>query len=152
MVILLPGTRGGLPSLEKRFGAAELSRWLASLDSSGPQELDVTLPRFEMTYAADLEKPLEQLGVAAAFAPDVADFSRINGDRELSVSNVLHKAYIDVSEQGTEAAAVTGIAVLAASVPVPRKFPVDHPFIFLIRDASTGSLLFLGRVVDPRTS
>jgi serpin B len=63
---------------------------------------------------------------------------------------VLHKAFVDVNEEGTEAAAATGVAVVKLDVVIPRKFPVDHPFLFLIRDNLTGSLLFLGRIVDPR--
>jgi len=150
MVIVLPRARDGLSALETSLGAAELSLWLASLDSAGAQELDVMLPLFKMTYAADLANPLAQLGVEAAFRPE-ADFSGINGRRNLFVSNVLHKAYVEVNEEGTEAAAATGAVVTAKlAVEMPRRFPVDHPFLFLIRDSSTGSLLFLGRVVDPR--
>ena len=151
MVVLLPRTRDGLPGLEQRLGPAELSQWLASLDQAGREELELTLPLFRMTYSADLTKPLAQLGMASAFAPGVADFSPINGRRDLFVSTVAHKAFVDVNEEGTEAAAATGVAMLPASVSVPRRFPVDHPFLFLIRDTSTGSLLFLGRVVDPQT-
>ena len=104
-----------------------------------------------MTYAADLTKPLGQLGVETAFRPE-ADFSGINGRRDLFVSTVLHKAFVDVNEEGTEAAAATGVVVAKLAVELPRRFPVDHPFLFLIRDASTGSLLFLGRIVDPRST
>lgn len=149
MVVVLPRAREGLASLEKGLGAAELSQWLASLDAARAEELDVMLPLFTMTYMADLANPLAQLGVAAAFRQE-ADFSRINGRRNLFVSNVLHKAFVEVNEEGTEAAAATGVVVSKLAVEMPRRFPVDHPFLFLIRDASTGSLLFLGRIVDPR--
>jgi len=150
MVILLPRTRDGLPALEQRLSYADISRWLASLDVAGTEELAVTLPRFGMTYLADLNTALSQLGMVAAFNPYQADLSRINGGRDLFVSNVMHKAFIDVNEEGTEAAAATGVVVAKLSVEASRKFPVNHPFLFLIRDTSTGSLLFLGRVVDPR--
>jgi len=151
MAILLPRSRDGLRPIEQRLGAPELSQWLASLDAAGREELEITLPRFKMTYAADLAKALARLGVATAFQAGAADFSPINGRHEFFVSNVLHKAIVDVSEEGTEAAAATGVAMSAAIATPPRKFPVDHPFLFLIRDAQTGSLLFLGRVADPRT-
>jgi serpin B len=151
MVILLPKTRDGLPSLEQALSAASLAQWLASLDQAGRQEVDVSLPRFKMSYSADLTKPLAQLGMATAFSERGADFSRINGQRDLYVSGVLHKAFVDVNEEGTEAAAATGIVVTSFAVEMSRKFTVDHPFLFLIRNTSTGSLLFLGRIVDPRT-
>jgi serpin B len=149
MVIVLPRARDGLSGVEKGLGAAGISEWLASLDLAVAQELEVTLPLFKMTYAADLASPLAQLGVSSAFRQE-ADFSRINGRRDLLVSDVLHKAFVEVNEEGTEAAAATGIAVSKLAVMLPRKFAVDHPFLFLIRDTSTGSLLFLGRIVDPR--
>jgi serpin B len=151
MVILLPRAGDGLPALEQRLNSTALSQWLASLDLAGREELAVTLPRFGMTYTAELNKALSQLGMVAAFNPYEADLSRINGGRDLFVSTFLHKAFVDVNEEGTEAAAATGAVVTKLAIMVPRKFPVDHPFLFLIRDTSTGILLFLGRIVDPRT-
>ena len=150
MVILLPRTRDGLPALEQQLGEAALSRWLAALDQAGSQELDVTLPRFKLAFSAELTKSLAQLGVVTAFVPGGADFSPIDGGRDLYVSTVIHKAFVDVNEEGTEAAAATGIGIKSAAVQMSRSFRVDHPFLFLIRDTSTGSLLFLGRIVDPR--
>jgi serpin B len=152
MVILLPQTRDGLPALEQGLGAAGLSRWLAALDKAAPGELEVALPRFKMSYSAELTGPLQRLGMAASFAEGIADFSGINGKRDLYVSAVVHKAYVDVNEEGTEAAAATGIVVASLAVQVVQNFNVDHPFLFLIRDASTGSILFLGRIVDPQAA
>ncbi len=88
--------------------------------------------------------------MVTAFVPGGADFSPIDGGRDLYVSTVIHKAFVDVNEEGTEAAAATGIGIKSAAVQMSRSFRVDHPFLFLIRDTSTGSLLFLGRIVDPR--
>jgi serpin B len=150
MVILLPRTHDGLPSLEQALTAASLAQWLASLDLAGRREVDVSLPRFKATFSAELTKPLQRLGMATAFSEREADFSRINGQRDLHVSGVLHKAFVDVNEEGTEAAAATGIVLKSLAVEMPLRFEVDHPFLFLIRDASTGSVLFLGRIVDPR--
>jgi serpin B len=73
-----------------------------------------------------------------------------NGRRDLFVSAVIHKAYVDVNEEGTEAAAATGVVVKRAAAPVRAEFRVDHPFVFLIRDNHSGSNLFLGRVVNPQ--
>ncbi len=150
MVILLPRTRDGLPALEQRLTEAALSHWLAALDLAGPQEMDVTLPRFKVDYSVELTTSLARLGMTTAFVAGKADFSPINGGGDLYVSTVLHKAFVDVNEEGTEAAAATGIAVASFAVRRSLRFTVDHPFLFLIRDASTGSLLFLGRIVDPR--
>ncbi len=153
MVILLPQARDGLPALEQRLSAAALSQWLATLDQAGRGELDVTLPRFRTNYSADLTTPLAQLGMKAAFAEGIADFSGIDGRRDLYVSAVVHKAFVDVNEEGTEAAAATGVVMFPTlAVQVSRRFTVDHPFLFLIRDSATGSILFLGRIVDPRAT
>jgi serpin B len=91
----------------------------------------------------------------AAFNPGAADFSSITGDKSLSISAAIHKAYIDVDENGTEAAAATAVVMVATAMaprnppPPPIVFTADHPFLFLIRDNATGSILFLGRVTDP---
>jgi len=151
MVILLPRARDGLAALERRLDAADLWKWFSSLDHAEPEELDVALPRFKSAYSAELTSALVELGMPTAFAPGSADFSPINGGRELFVSTALHKALVEVNEEGTEAAAATAVALEKLAVIVARKFPVDHPFIFAIRDSSTGCLLFLGRIVDPRS-
>jgi serpin B len=103
-----------------------------------------------MTYSTGLIDALKQAGVAAAFDPREADFSPMNGRRDLHVSTVLHKAFVDVNEEGTEAAAATFVGVAALGIEMSDEFRADHPFIFLIRDNTTGCLLFLGRVADPR--
>jgi serpin B len=81
-----------------------------------------------------------------------ADFSGMDGERDLFISDVVHKAYIDLDEEGTEAAAATGTVMMAAGMPARRVSPIfraDHPFIFIIRDTQSGTILFLGRVTDP---
>jgi serpin B len=150
MVILLPRAREGLPLLEKSLDQAALLEWLAALDFSSPTRIHVTLPRFRMTYAAELNRPLRSLGVIAAFAPGAADFSGIDGRRDLHLSTVLHKAFINVDEEGTEAAAATFAGVATLGVERAEEFRADHPFLFVIRDNASGTLLFLGRVADPR--
>jgi serpin B len=89
------------------------------------------------------------MGMNDAFSGE-ADFSGMNGNRELSIGEVIHKAFVDVNEEGTEAAAATAVVMFKAIVKPPPIFRADHPFIFLIRDNHTGSVLFIGRVVDPR--
>jgi serpin B len=152
MVILLPNSNDGLSSLERSLCAnpANLLEWLASLDFAKEESIRVALPRFKMTYSVELTQALRQSGVTSAFDPQVADFSQIDGARDLHVSTVRHKAFIDVSEEGTEAAAATSAGMSALGIRRIREFTADHPFLFLIRDNATGSLLFLGRVLDPR--
>lgn len=151
MVILLPKAPENLRSLEQRLTPSQLSEWLSLLNFSNPQNVHVTLPRFKMSCAVGLTPPLMQIGVKSAFAQYKADFSPLNGRHDLYVSAAEHRAFMDVSEEGTEAAATTGIALAAFAVEFSLEFQVDHPFIFLIRDNATGCLLFLGRLVDPRT-
>ena len=101
----------------------------------------------------DLQPPLTALGMVDAFDPAKADLTGLSDSataRDLHVTAAVHKAFVEVNEEGTEAAAATGVAVGAASFTTPRKFRADHPFIFLIRDQETGAVLFLGRVTDPR--
>jgi serpin B len=150
MVILLPRARGGLSELEQSLNPSVLLQWLAALDLAKLASIHVTLPRFKMTYAVELTEALRQLGVTAAFDAHAADFSAIDGRRDLHVSTVLHKAFVDVNEEGTEAAAATFGGMSTLAVERSDEFRVDRPFIFVIRDHANGSLLFLGRVADPR--
>jgi serpin B len=93
---------------------------------------------------------LVKLGMTDAFDPELADFSGLDGTRNLYVSDVLHKGFVSIDENGTEAAAATAAVVGGASVPEPATLTVDKPFVFFIRDRPTGAILFVGRVVDPR--
>jgi serpin B len=149
MVVFLPKLRDGLAALEQSLSPEAFASWLASLDAARPREVDLRLPRFKIAYAADLVAPLKQLGMPTAFARDGADFSGINAEHDLSLSIVRQKAFIEVNEEGTEAAAATGAGMVAFAVELPQRFIADHPFLFLIRDRLTGSPLFLGRVTDP---
>jgi serpin B len=114
--------------------------------------VDVLLPKFRLTNAFALKETLKALGMQKAFDPHAADFSGMNGGREpLFVSAVVHRAFVDVNEEGTEAAAATGAAMATLAAPV-RPVPVfraDHPFVFAIYEVRTGVVLFLGRVVNP---
>jgi serpin B len=153
MLILLPDNADGLPALERSLTAAHLEKWTSSLAYA--DEVIVSLPRFKITQQFELSSTLEALGLKAAFNPSAADFSSITGDKSLSISAAIHKAYIDVDENGTEAAAATAVVMVATAMaprtppPPPIVFTADHPFLFLIRDNATGSILFLGRVTDP---
>jgi serpin B len=146
MVILLPKKLDGINELEKDLTNDNLAGWIADLHK---RKVQVFFPRFKMTSEFELANVLGAMGMPDAFSRK-ADFSGMNGNHELSISAVVHKAYVDVNEEGTEAAAATGVGVIATSIePPPPIFKADHPFIFLIRDNITGSILFLGRTANP---
>jgi serpin B len=147
MVVLLPKKVDGLAGLEKSLTADRLAGWLGKVRE---QEVIVTLPKFKMTSEFSLNGALEALGMKKAFQMPGADFSGINGKDDLYIKAVVHKAFVDVNEEGTEAAAATGVVVGVKSVPAAKpEFRADHPFVFLIRDTRNGSVLFLGRLVAP---
>jgi serpin B len=151
MVVLLPDTADGLAAIETSLNEGLLSRWMGSLKK---QMVSVHLPRFSMTWGAkNLVPALRQLGMPEAFIKGAADFSGIDGTRELLITSVFHKAFVDVHEEGTEAAAATGVMVGVTSMPPPPEiFRADHPFLFLIREKATGSILFMGRLTEPLTT
>jgi len=149
MVVLLPRDRGGLKALEAGLNSTDLFVWLSALDFAPRGHVELSLPRFKATYSTLLNPFLEDLGIKKAFNPSEADFSGINTRRDLAVSAVVHKAYVEVNEEGTVASATTVVVMQSLAVSIPRIFKVDHPFVFLIRDNVTGGILFLGRVEDP---
>jgi serpin B len=149
LVVLLPDAVEGLGQLESQLTPERVGTWLAGARSG---EVQVYLPKFKVTSSYVLNDALCALGMPSAFAADAADFSGMTGQRDLFISKVVHKAYVDVYEEGTEAAAATGVIMERTSVAPPRPVPIfraDHPFVFLIRDNRTGAILFLGRLSDP---
>jgi serpin B len=147
MIVVLPKKVDGLAALEKQVTAASFTGWIGKLAS---QEVILALPRFKMTSEFSLKDVLSDLGMPTAFIPGKADLTGMNGTGpRLFISAVVHKAFVDVNEEGTEAAAATAVIVQATSARVTPVFRADHPFVFLIRDNRSGSVLFLGRVADP---
>jgi len=149
MVILLPKAVDGLAALESAMTPETLDTWLKKLS---PQRVQVSLPKFKLTGEFQLNQVLSDLGMPSAFDLDLADFSGMTGIRDLYISAVVHKAFVEVDEKGTEAAAATAVVMAARAVmhaPRPTVFRADHPFVFLIRDVRTGAILFLGRLVRP---
>ena len=145
MVVLLPGEIDGLKKVEESLTGPRLDGWLGQIHA---QKVEVFLPKFKLTGEFALNGTLAAMGMVDLFSPR-ADLSGMDGARDLFVSAVVHKAYVDVNEEGTEAAAATGGVVAATAFRPPPVFRADHPFLFLIRDNHSGSILFLGRVVDP---
>ncbi len=147
MVIVLPREADGLAALEARLSAENLESWLAGLRR---RKVRVALPRFTMTSSFRLEEALKSLGMTDAFSGR-ADFSGMNGTGGLFISAVIHKAFVDVNEEGTEAAAATAVVMMKSAAPRrPVVFQADPPFLFLIRDNRSGSILFIGRLANPK--
>jgi serpin B len=147
MIVLLPNKVDGLPALEAAITKDNLASWLKLLKK---RELRVFLPKFKMTSEFSLARTLGTMGMPDAFIPTIADFSGMTGTKELFISAVVHKAFVDVNEEGTEAAAATAVVMQLLSYrDPPPEFRADHPFLFLIRHNPSGSILFLGRVINP---
>jgi serine protease inhibitor len=148
MFVLLPGEVDGLGQLEATLTLENLDRWTTNLRK---RKVRVFLPKFKMTSQFTLNNTLIAMGMADAFDMGKADFSGMDGRKTwLYIAAAIHKAFIDVNEEGTEAAAATAVIMGVRSMPLPPPtFRADHPFLFLVRENSTGSILFLGRMADP---
>jgi serpin B len=148
MLVLLPNAIEGRTALEAGLTADNLTRWQSGLRK---QEVRVYLPRFQVTSPFRLDEVLKAMGMTRVFTPGEADLSGMSSGGGLFLSAVIHKAFIDVNEEGTVATAATAeVAKSAPPIKEPEVFKADHPFVFLIRDNRTGSILFLGRLVNPR--
>ncbi|WAI00499.1 serpin family protein [Methanogenium organophilum] len=146
MLVLLPKD-GDITTAETALGTTELADAIASME---PGQVEVFFPKFTMETTYFLPDTLAGMGMPTAFG-DEADFSGMDNTRFLFITDVIHKAFVEVNEEGTEAAAATAVIVgrgVSVEQPVPV-FRADHPFIFLIEDDETGSLLFMGKVADP---
>jgi serpin B len=148
MTFVLPPRGTALSDLESRLDGPALCAWLSRL---GEERVRVTLPRFTIDAGtASLRAPLQAMGIRAPFHPASADFGGFF-DEPVIVDDVLHRARIGVNEEGTEAAAATAVfAFLSLDESDPPAFSIDRPFLFLLRDRRDGSVLFFGRVTDPR--
>lgn len=145
MIILLPSD-GQLGAFEDKLDYVRVTEILASLKQN---QVQLSMPRFENNSSFSLKQALSALGMGVAFT-QLADFSGMNGKRDLLIQDVVHKAFVSVDEAGTEAAAATAVIVGTTSMPPePVEMAVDSPFVYLVRDNATGSLLFVGRVADP---
>ncbi|MBX3405733.1 MAG: serpin family protein [Phycisphaeraceae bacterium] len=163
MVLIAPRTAAGLPALERTLSAESLGAWLARFEA---RRVDTALPRFRLESARDLAEPLKALGMKRAFTnplePGGAEFPGICASEDPaeqpSIGAVLHKAWVEVNEVGTEAAAATAVIMVRAGaavrpvemVPFIPKFHADHPFLFIIHDTKTGVILFVGRIARPQ--
>jgi len=148
MQVLLPDERNGLEKLEEKLTKHKVQDLFD--EASYETKVNIQLPKFKLEHRTSLTDYLTTLGMQDMFTGGVADFSGIDGTKQLYVSSVVQKAFIEVNEEGSEAAAATGAVVMMRSMPAPpEQFVADHPFLFYLRDTTTGMLLFQGRVVNP---
>lgn len=145
MVVFLPRP-GSLGAFEKSLTAGMLDEWCKKMSD---HMVTITMPKFKVTAEFHLNDQLKRMGMNLAFDPNKADFSGMTAEKKLFISHVVHKAFVDVNEAGTEAAASTAVVEQEKSRPPSVNFSVDHAFLYVIRDNRTGSILFMGRVVDP---
>jgi len=145
MYIFLPREQERFVEFQKALSAGDWKRWMVLFHDA---EGEITLPRFKVEYEGELSQPLTGLGMGVAFG-DQADFSGMGAD-PLQISRVRHKTFVEVNEEGTEAAAATAVVMRAMSLaPPPFKMVVDRPFFCAIRDNQTGAILFMGFIVEP---
>jgi serpin B len=155
LIVFLPDRYDGLSDFERSLNAPSMRQWLSQLRPV--PKVTLTLPTFKINQEFEMQETLGAMGMPSAFLPSTADFSGISHSRKLFVSAMIHKTFIEVDEEGTEAAAASegfGVAGMdgigGGAEDPPISFTVDHPFIFLIRHNPSGSILFIGRVIDPR--
>lgn len=146
MIVFLPKETDGLSKIEKNFTNDNVKNWIDKLSKSHKSEIVVGLPKFKTISEFKLANILTKMGMPHAFTG--ADFSGMTGKKDLFISEVIHKAFVDVNEKGTEAAAATAVVMLNL-ISNTQVFQINHPFVFLIRENQTGSILFIGRILDP---
>ena len=148
MSILLPRTG---ESVNAMVASLTDVSWAAAMATLASAEVDLSIPRFSLSWEATLNEPLKALGMRSAFTEGGADFTRLSPTRgrELFISFVKQKTFVDVNEVGTEAAAVTGVGVSVTSLPQRTVVRVDRPFVFAIRERLSGTILFMGKIVEP---
>ena len=145
MVILLPNSEQ-FEAFEKAINYQQVKDIIADLER---REVRLKMPKFEFDSSFGLKKTLAEIGMPVAFSAD-ADFSGMTGNKDLFISDVIHKAFVSVDEAGTEAAAATAVIMELTAMPEePIEVTLDRPFVFLIRDIETGAILFIGRVMNP---
>jgi serpin B len=158
MIIVLPNDADGLDIVAHELNPRELDDMIAALRTKPNRLVALALPRFKVQFQTGLVRPFVAAGMKLAFS-DLADFSGMNNHKRsgerVKISQIMHRAVIEVNEEGTEAAAVTAVSVVKASSmghreqPKPIPFIVDHPFLFYVIDDATGAILFQGHVRDP---
>ncbi|NXV47466.1 SPB8 protein, partial [Uria aalge] len=153
MIILLPddtadGSASGLEQIESTMTPENLTLW-ASSEYMFETRVEVYLPRFKLENTFNLNEVLQAMGMTDIFTESKADLSAMSFAKSLVLSNVVHKTYVEVNEEGTEAAAGTGAVIVRRSLPLTEVFMADHPFLFFIRHNPTNTILFFGKLRSP---
>jgi serpin B len=160
MIVVIPHAVDELATLIEELSPERIEKLRADLATADLPDVQLQLPRFHAAYQASLAAPLAKAGMAPAFDLDKADFRGMTGrppaDLRIAIGDVIHSAVIDVNEESSEAAAATVVEMPATAMahqyePPPEPFIVDRPFLFFIVDDGTGTVLFQGRIVDPRS-
>lgn len=144
MLVLLP-KEGRMGEVEAQLSAERLGEWVEMMEGVA---VNVYLPRFTFETKYFMMEDLAEMGMPTAFT-DAADFSGMNAEDQLFIDKVIHQAFIEVNEKGTEAAAATGVSIALSAAIQEEVFCANRPFVFLIRDVDTGVIMFMGRVTDP---
>ncbi|ESO86437.1 hypothetical protein LOTGIDRAFT_195172 [Lottia gigantea] len=147
MFFILPRKVDGVSALTEQLTDEHLVQLMRSVY---PTKVDVMIPKFSLESDLDLKTILIDLGIKDTFDMNKADLSGINGNKDLYVSDAFHKAFVEVNEEGTEAAAATAAVIMTRSIQIPRVFRADHPFIFFIHDNRTNMVLFWGQFSKPK--
>jgi serpin B len=142
MTILLPEVHDGIDQLLESMTAEQWTSWMAGIDST---DLVVSMPKFTLEYELKMNDVLSALGMDVAFTP-MADFTKMFAPGGIWIDEVKHKAFVQVDEEGTTAAAVTSVSMTDSA---PMSIVVDRPFVFVIREKFSGTVLFMGKVMDP---
>ncbi|MCK4597226.1 serpin family protein, partial [bacterium] len=145
MTLFVPGEHMDINALIAQFTPENVNDWLSQFSSDS---VNVFIPRFKLEYDRELKDDLTALGMGIAFDPDWADFRNMYSTRHVWISKVKHKTFVEVNEEGTEAAAVTSVEMYTDSGGPPT-FRADRPFVFMIRENESGTILFIGKIVDP---
>lgn len=150
LIILLPRGIDDINKLEEKFDYQYYNDVTSAMMY---QEVSVSIPKFKLEAKVNLEEKLSDMGMPDAFKPFISDFSAMSPAADLYISKVIHQAFINLDEAGTEAAAATAVVMVkvtsAKPVDIVKEFRADHPFLFVIRDNSTGSILFMGKMMNP---
>ncbi|MDX9694514.1 MAG: serpin family protein [Bacteroidales bacterium] len=147
MIIILPKSKYGLKEVEKLFEQNLLPDYFEKMED---RRINLSIPKFKSESTYKLQEELSKMGMPVAFSNN-ADFSGITGDKSLAIDKVIHKAFIDVNEEGTEAAAATAVTMRKTAILLDEaQFKADHPFIYLIKDNETNTILFVGRLMNPK--
>ena len=147
MMIFLPDEVDGLPELVKKLNAAQLNKGSTMLSNT---KLQVSIAKFTADSKFRLNHVLGKLGVSSVFSSQDADLSGVTGNKDLYITEAIHQAFVDVNEQGTEAAAATAVLFAPTCIMLPPPhFLADHPFLFFIQHAQSGAILFAGKMAKP---